>query len=55
MVSLNLWTSKQKTDISKTMADTEEERLHLTGGRGIFTQALRTECLVAAGKTFVGP
>lgn len=54
-MSLNLWTSKQRTDICKTMPDINEGRLHPAVGRGIFTQVLRTEYQVAAGKTFVVP
>lgn len=55
LVSLNLWTSKQKTDICKTMPDIKEGRIPPAVGRGIFTQVLRTEYQVAAGKTFVVP
>lgn len=37
------------------MPDIKEGRLHPAVGRGIFTQVLRTEYQVAAGKTFVVP
>lgn len=54
-VSLNLCSSKQRTDICKTMPDIKEGRIHPAVGPGIFTQLLCTEYQVTAGKTFVVP
>lgn len=46
--------NKRQTYIQQCLIQ-KEERLHPAVGRGIFTQALRTEYQVAAGKSFVVP